>query len=210
MWSVLKIFFKREGAKPILQATVHLVQNPICRCTYQRTSPIRSLFLDLRGSKSGSPPLGFQEGMGQGKWYPHPLGPPWALYRPIKPFLRLRFWRIQGLNNRQLSNALGLMFEVHLFLLCREGVDSSAKFTAPTQLNMPDKTRKRQNEAISRKKKTIIKNIHKLGKLPGIDLAFTICQNGQYTTYQSADRADFPPSKKQLVSRPQDSINKPS
>jgi hypothetical protein len=70
------------------------------------------------------------------------------------------------------------MLEVHLFLLCREGVDSSAKFTVPTQLNMPDKTRKRQNEAISREKKTIIKNIHKLGKLPGINLAFTICQNG--------------------------------
>jgi hypothetical protein len=67
---------------------------------------------------------------------------------------------------------------------------------------MPDKTRKRQNEAISKKKKTLIKNIHKLGKLPGIDVAFTICQNGQYTTYQSVDQADFPPSKKQLVSRP--------
>jgi hypothetical protein len=75
---------------------------------------------------------------------------------------------------------------------------------------MPDKVRKRQNEAISRKKKTLIKNIHKLGKLPGIDVAFTIRQNGQYTTYQSVDRADFPPSKKQLVSRPPGSINKPS
>jgi hypothetical protein len=75
---------------------------------------------------------------------------------------------------------------------------------------MPDKSRKRQNEAISRKKKTLIKNIHKLGKLPGIDVAFTIRQNGQYTTYQSVDRADFPPLKKQLVSRAQDSIDKPS
>jgi hypothetical protein len=43
---------------------------------------------------------------------------------------------------------------------------------------MPDKTRKRQNEAISKKKKTLIKNIHKLGKLPGIDMSFTIRQNG--------------------------------
>jgi hypothetical protein len=75
---------------------------------------------------------------------------------------------------------------------------------------MPDKTRKRQNEAISKKKKTLIKNIHKLGKLPGIDVAFTIRQNGQYTTYQSVDRADFSPSKKQLVSRLQNSIDKPS
>jgi len=46
----------------------------------------------------------------------------------------------------------------------------------------------------------LIKNIHKFGKLPGIDVAFTIRQNGQYSTYQSVDRADFPPSKKQLVS----------
>jgi len=71
---------------------------------------------------------------------------------------------------------------------------------------MPDKSRKRQNEAISRKKKTLIKNIHNFGKLPGIDVAFTIRQNGQYTTYQSV--ADFPPSKKQLVSRPP--MDKPS
>jgi hypothetical protein len=33
-------------------------------------------------------------------------------------------------------------------------------------------------------------------------VAFTIRQNGQYTTYQSADRVDFPPSKEQIVSRP--------
>jgi hypothetical protein len=75
---------------------------------------------------------------------------------------------------------------------------------------MPDKIRKRQNEAISRKKNTLIKNIYKLGKLSSIDVAFAICQNGQYTTYQSVDRADFPPSKKQLVSRPPGSIDKPS
>jgi hypothetical protein len=67
---------------------------------------------------------------------------------------------------------------------------------------MPDQIRKRKNEAISRKKKTLIKNIHELGKLPGIDVAFTICQNGHFTTYQSVDQVDFPPSKKQLVSRP--------
>jgi hypothetical protein len=73
---------------------------------------------------------------------------------------------------------------------------------------MPDKSRKRQNEAISRKKKTLIKNIHKLGKLPSIDVAFTIRQNGQYTTYQSVDRVDFPLLKKQLVSRPPGSKDK--
>jgi hypothetical protein len=76
-----------------------------------------------------------------------------------------------------------IFFQGPLFLLFKEGVDSSTKVTAPTQLNMPDKTRKRQNEAIRRKKKTLIKDIHKLGKLLGIDVSFTIRQNGQYTTY---------------------------
>ena len=66
------------------------------------------------------------------------------------------------------------------------------------------------SDCISRKKKTLIKTIHKLGKLPGIGVAFTIRKNGQYTTYQSVDRAGFPPSKKQLVSRPPGSIAKPS
>jgi hypothetical protein len=71
---------------------------------------------------------------------------------------------------------------------------------------MRDNTRKRQSEAVRRKKKTVIKNIHKLGQLPGIDVALVIRQNRQYTTYQSVDRADFPPSKEQIVSRSLDSI----
>jgi hypothetical protein len=71
---------------------------------------------------------------------------------------------------------------------------------------MRDNTRKRQGEAVRRKKKTVIKNIHKLGQLPGIDVALVIRQNRKYTTYQSVDRADFPPSKEQIVSRSLDSI----
>lgn len=31
------------------------------------------------------------------------------------------------------------------------------------------------SEAISKKKKTVIEKIYKLGKLPGIDIVFTIC-----------------------------------
>lgn len=68
-------------------------------------------------------------------------------------------------------------------------------------LNMPDKIRKRQSEAIRRKKKTVIENIHKLGQFPGIDVAFIVRQNGQYTFYQSVNLADFPPSKEQIVSK---------
>ena len=83
---------------------------------------------------------------------------------------------------------------------CKEGVDSSAKATASIRLNMPDKTRKRQSEAIRRKKKTVIEKIYKLGQLPGIDVAFFIRQNGRYTTYQSLDAADFPQPKEHIVS----------
>ncbi len=68
-------------------------------------------------------------------------------------------------------------------------------------LNMPDKIRKRQSEAIRRKKRTVIENIHKLGQFPGIDVAFIIRQNRQYTFYQSVDLADFPPPKEQIVSK---------
>ena len=73
---------------------------------------------------------------------------------------------------------------------------------------MPDKIRKRQNKAIKRKKKTVIKNIYKLRKLLGIDVAFTIRQNKQYIIYQSVDRADFLLLKEQLISRPPGSIDK--
>jgi hypothetical protein len=73
---------------------------------------------------------------------------------------------------------------------------------------MPDKIRKRQNKAISKKKKTLIKNIYKFRKLPSIDVAFTIYQNRRVTTYQSVNRADFPPLKKQLVSKPPGLIDK--
>jgi hypothetical protein len=51
---------------------------------------------------------------------------------------------------------------------------------------MLDKIRKRQNEAIKRKKKTVIENIHMLGKLPGIDVAFSIRQNKSGLTLTSS------------------------
>jgi hypothetical protein len=73
---------------------------------------------------------------------------------------------------------------------------------------MPDKIRKRQNEAIKKKKKTVFKNIYKLRKLLNIDVIFIIRQNRQYTIYQSVNRADFPLLKEQLISRPLGSINK--
>lgn len=69
------------------------------------------------------------------------------------------------------------------------------------QLNMPDKIRKWQSGAINRKKRTVIANIHKLVKFLAIAATFIICQNGQYTTYHSVGRADFP-STKEWIKQP--------
>jgi hypothetical protein len=52
---------------------------------------------------------------------------------------------------------------------------------------MPNILHKRKNEAISRKKKTLVENTQKLGKLLSIDVAFLVRRNGQYTTYQSVN-----------------------
>jgi hypothetical protein len=75
---------------------------------------------------------------------------------------------------------------------------------------MVDKVQKRKSEAVRRKKKTVIKQIHKLGKYPGIDVAYTICQNGRYTTYQSVNKPGFPPSREQIVRMSLDLSKKPS
>jgi hypothetical protein len=56
----------------------------------------------------------------------------------------------------------------------------------------------------------VIKKIYELGKCPGIDIALTICQNEQYTTYQSIDRPGFPPSIEQLVSKLLDLLDESS
>jgi hypothetical protein len=82
---------------------------------------------------------------------------------------------ISDLKRRLLLSSSSLLFYI-------KSVNSSAKVTA-SQLNMPDKSRKRQNEAIKRKKKTATKNIHKFRKLPNINKTFIIHQNKQYITY---------------------------
>jgi hypothetical protein len=67
---------------------------------------------------------------------------------------------------------------------------------------MHDNDRKRQSEGVTRRKQTVIKKIHEIGKIPGIEVAFIICHNGRYTTYLSVDRPGWPPSIEQIVRRP--------
>jgi hypothetical protein len=50
-------------------------------------------------------------------------------------------------------------------------------------LSIHDNNRKRQTEVVRKKKKIMIKNIHKLGQFPGIDIIFIIHQNKQYIIY---------------------------
>jgi hypothetical protein len=60
--------------------------------------------------------------------------------------------------------------------------------------------KKREREGVSRKTKTLLNNAYKLGKLPGIDIALTICNRGRYLAYKSIDRESFPPTMAEIVS----------
>ena len=61
------------------------------------------------------------------------------------------------------------------------------------------KRRKRKNEGINRRKETLIKKAYELREFDGIDVAFAICKNGQYTTLIS--RNYKPLSIAEIVSR---------
>ena len=65
---------------------------------------------------------------------------------------------------------------------------------------MRDKIQKNLSEAVRKRKETVIKKIHEIGLLPGIDVAFIFHQNGRYTTYRSIDRIGWPPSIIDIVS----------
>lgn len=59
--------------------------------------------------------------------------------------------------------------------------------------------RKRKNESINKRKDTLVKKAHELGKFDGIDVALIICKHGRYTTYRSRDHASWPPSMIEMV-----------
>ena len=60
--------------------------------------------------------------------------------------------------------------------------------------------RKRENESINWRTKTLIKKAHELGEFDGIDVALIICKRDRYTTYRSRDHPSFPPSMAEIVS----------
>jgi hypothetical protein len=73
--------------------------------------------------------------------------------------------------------------------------------TPKIKQNDEGKRRKTKNEGINRRKDTLIKKAHELGKFDGIDIALIICKHGRYTTYRSRDHASWPPSIAAIVSK---------
>ncbi|KAG9228315.1 hypothetical protein BJ875DRAFT_389649 [Amylocarpus encephaloides] len=53
---------------------------------------------------------------------------------------------------------------------------------------------KQEREGVRRKTKTLLNKGHKLGKLPGVDVALIICNRGRYFVYKSSDLESFPPT----------------
>jgi len=60
--------------------------------------------------------------------------------------------------------------------------------------------RRSVREMYRKRKITLIKKAHELGKLCEVDIAVIICRNGRYFTYRSMDRQSWPPSMDQIVS----------
>jgi hypothetical protein len=58
---------------------------------------------------------------------------------------------------------------------------------------------KRRTDNVGRRKKTLLKKAHKLGKYDGVDVAVIIRQNGKFFTYRSVDHKSWPPSIEEIV-----------
>ena len=58
---------------------------------------------------------------------------------------------------------------------------------------------KRITNNLGRRKKTLFKKAHELGKYSGVDVAVIIRQNGKFCTYKSIDHKSWPPSMEEIV-----------
>ncbi|PMD60267.1 uncharacterized protein K444DRAFT_528830 [Hyaloscypha bicolor E] len=56
-----------------------------------------------------------------------------------------------------------------------------------------------QNTRGTRRKKTLIKKAHELGKFFGFEVALVIRKQGKITTYQSIDHESWWPTKAEMV-----------
>ena len=59
--------------------------------------------------------------------------------------------------------------------------------------------RKRRSNNLGRRKKTLLKKAHELGKYDGVDVAVIIRQNSRFFTYRSVNPKSWPPSMKEIV-----------
>lgn len=65
---------------------------------------------------------------------------------------------------------------------------------------MACKERKRKEDNLSARIKTLTKKAYELGKHDNIEVALIIIKNGRFITYRSVDHGSWPPSMKQIVS----------
>jgi hypothetical protein len=65
---------------------------------------------------------------------------------------------------------------------------------------MACKDRKRREEKLNRRIKTITKKVYELGKYDNVEVVLFIIKNDRFTTYRSVDHESWPPSMKQIVS----------
>ncbi len=61
------------------------------------------------------------------------------------------------------------------------------------------KRRKRKNEGINRRIKTLITKAYEIGKFDGVDVALTIYKHSRYTTYYSKVYVSWPLSMAEIV-----------
>ena len=66
---------------------------------------------------------------------------------------------------------------------------------------MEAKLLRRKNERLRRRKKTLFRRGHELGKLCNVDVAVVVFQRGQYYIYKSIEGGDWPPSMAEIVSQ---------
>ncbi len=69
------------------------------------------------------------------------------------------------------------------------------------KLNDQKRRKKRENEGINNRQKTLLHKAHELGEFAGVEVAVIIRKHGKYTTYVSEGYRSQQPSFKEIVSQ---------